>query len=226
MAYHEHDYEVFVLKGAADSAELWSWRNWEPWATALAPFASSERGKAAVRCQQYSSDPGKMVSFGRLSWDEKSHQRWAHSSPNNAEDWKGWKFLSMQAWAPGWTICEREYIPPDFYFSMKTQDGHRYQPKHSGPFVVCAIRSSLGQNKVLELESILCQLAQTLPASVLAHKKRPWGIRGLGANSFTYAIQDMTESVLSGPTEADRIRRPFDEDLLPESWRKIDVSCA
>lgn len=211
------------MKGSEGSPDLWAWRNWEPWATALTPFTTGPRGNATMRCLQYSADPKKVVPFGKLSWDEKSHQRWAHSSPTNAEEWKYWKFLSLEACAPGWTVCEKESIPPDFYFAMKNPNGHRNAPKHPVPFLVCAIPSSLGSRKVSELESVLCSLAKTLPFSVFAHKRRPWGVSSLGQDSFTYAIQDMTESVLSGATDFDRMRKPFDEDLLPETWRRIVV---
>jgi hypothetical protein len=131
----------------------------------------------------------------------------------------------MEAWAPSWTACEKERIPPDFYFSLHNPNSHRRAPKRPAPFLVCAISSSLGHNKAMELESVLHSLSKTLPASVFAHKKRPWGIGSLGQDSFTYAIQDMTESVLTGATEFDRMRRPFNEDLLSETWRRIEVSC-
>lgn len=226
MAYHEREYEVYVLKGMEDSIDLWTWQHWEPWATALTPFATSPRGKATVRCLQYSADPKKMVSFGKLSWNEKSHQRWTHNSPMNDDEWNRWKFLSMEALAPSWNVCERELVPPDFYFSMHNPNCHRSVPKRPSPFLVCAVPTSLGQNRVIELESVLVSLSKTLPVSVLAHKKRPWGISSLRQDSFTYAIQDMTESVLSGATDFDRMRKPFDEDLLPETWKRIENPCA
>lgn len=226
MAYHEHEYEVYVLKGMEESADLWAWRQWELWATALTPFTLSPRGKATVRCLQYSADPKKMVLFGKLSWDEKSHQRWAHNSPANGEEWKRWQFLSMEAWAPSWTVCEKELVPPNFYLSMHNPNFRLSAPRLRSPFLVCAVPSSLGQKKVMELESVLVSLSSTLTDPVLAHKKRPWGISSLGKDSFTYAIQDMTESVLSGASDFDRMRKPFNEDLLPETWRRIESSCA
>lgn len=222
MAYHEREYEVYILKGMEDSVDLWSWQHWEPWAIALAPFTTSPRGKATVRCLQYSADPKKMVPFGRLSWDEKSHHRWTHNSPTNGEEWKRWGFLSMEAWAPSWTICEREIVPPDFYLSMHNPNCHRSAPRRPSPFLVCAVPYSLGQSRVMELESVLISLSKSLHVSVLAHKRRPWGIGSLRQDSFTYAIQDMTEFVLSGATDFDRMRKPFNEDLLPETWRRIE----
>ena len=214
------------MKGTEDSPDLWKWRHWEPWAIALAPFMMSPRGKATVRCLQHSADPRKMIPFGKLYWDEKSHQRWSHSSPMSSDECAHWEFLSLEAWTPSWTICERERIPPEFFFSLRNPNYHRRACKRSGPFLVCAIASSLEHSKVTELESVLGSLAKTLSISVFAHKKRPWGISSYGKDSFTYSIQDMTDSVLSGATDLDQMRKPFDEDLLPETWKQIEVICA
>ncbi len=224
MKYHEHGYDVFVLKGLDVRPDLWAWSRWESLASLLAPFVKLARGKAAVRCLQYSPDPKKMVAFGKLSWNAQSHMRWAHGSPVNADGCAGWTFLSMETWAPGWTVCEKELIPPDFYFRVKAIDCRRKSLGGSRPFVVCAMASALGADNARHLESVLSSLAASLPASVFAHKRRPWGIGSLGAGSFTYAVQDMNESVLSGAQEFDRMRKPFDEDLLPETWRVIDFS--
>jgi hypothetical protein len=225
MAYHTLEYDVYVIKGAQGCPDLWTWRHWEPWAKALNPFATSPRGKAAVRCLQYSADPRKMVSFGKLYWEEKSHQRWTHNSPTNGDDSTPWKFLSLEAWAPSWTVCEKERVPPEFYFSLRNPDCFR-SAGNSAPFVVCAIPSEPDSNRATELESALASLLKTFPSSVFAHKKRPWGISSLGADSFTYSIQDMRETVLSGATDFDRMRKPFDEDLLPETWRRIKATSA
>lgn len=226
MTYHQREYDVYVMKGAEGSPNLWMWRHWEQWATVLAPFATCPRGKATVRCLQYSAESRKRVPFGKLFWDERSHQRWTHNSPTNGDEWADWNFLSFEAWAPSWTACERESTPPDFYFSLRNRNFRLDAPKCQGPFLVCAIPFSLEHNKAAELESVLGSLAMTFPTSVFAHKKRPWGIRSLGEDSFTYSIQDMTESVLSGATDFDRMRTPFDEDLLPHTWRRIETTCA
>ena len=222
MAYHDREYEVYVLKGMGSCVDLWSWQNWEKWAAALSPFTNSVRGKSAVRCLQISADSKKTIPFGKLSWDEKSHQRWAHNSPINVEEWKRWQFLNLEAWTPSWNVCIKEKVPPDFYFNMRDPNGNSSAPKRPSPFLVCAIASSVGQNRINDLESTLVSLLETLPDSILAIKKRPWGISSFGQGSFTHAIQDMTESVLSGATEFDRMRKPFDEDLLPETWRRIE----
>ena len=52
MAFHDPQYDVFVLKGTADSPAPWVWDTWTPWAKALAPFTATPRGKPAVRSTQ------------------------------------------------------------------------------------------------------------------------------------------------------------------------------
>ena len=222
MAYHEREYDVFIIEGTENSQDIWKWQHWEPWATALAPFTESSRGKAAVRCNQYSSNPWKKVPFGKLSWEEKSYLRWTHESPVNNDNSRDWGFLAVEAWSPSWTICVRENLPPEFYFSMKNPNFNNIRDRKKSPFIVCAIPVLDNGNLLQELELTIINLVKTLPASLLAYKRRPWGITSFpGSNGFTHAIQDIYELPFSKP--GNPLAKPFDEDTLLETWRLIKV---
>jgi hypothetical protein len=222
MAYHEREYDLFIIQGTKDSPDIWKWKHWESWAIALAPFAESLRGKSALRCNQYSLNQLQKIPFGKLAWDEKSHQRWTHGSPVNITNSSEWMFLGVEAWSPSWTACVRENMPPDFFFSMTNPNFNRTENIKDTPFIVCAIPALADSKKAQELELVLSNLAKSLPASLFAYKRRSWGVPSFpGSNGFTYAIQDIFKSPLSyaGNPNAD----PFEEDTLPETWRFIEL---
>jgi hypothetical protein len=217
MAFHTRDYDVFILKGTAGHPQPWTWESWQPWAAALAPFSASPRGQPGVRCTVWCDRDRKHVPFGTLGWDDKSHQRWTFGSPVTREASDQWKFIHTEAWAPRWTVCEREHLAPDFFFSLRNPAMGSEYGKPPYPFVVCALAAA-GDERRDALAQALHPLAKALPAALFATKRRPWGIASGGG--FTHSIQDMNEAVLSGAVNPHSI----DADRLPETWTVIDVA--
>ena len=150
MAFHDRDYQVLIILGSPDVQPLWQWERWQRTADLIAPLSNLPRGKASVRCYQYVPNPSslgtkKEQNFGRLAWDIRSHAKWAHGSPITVDKCRDWDFGSMEAWAPSWTVCEREHLAPDFYFQMANEEMSRAYGKKPAfnPLVVLAASLSL-----------------------------------------------------------------------------------
>ena len=99
MAFFSRDYEVFLLLAAPDAAPLWQAAQWTPFAAALDGLIAQARGKAGVRSHQY-NPRGKPIPFGRLGWNATSHAKWMHTAETTEA-----RFMSLEAWAPTWTVC-------------------------------------------------------------------------------------------------------------------------
>lgn len=115
MAFFSRDYEVFLLLAAPDAPPLWNAAQWTPFAASLDGLMAQARGKAGVRSHQY-NPKGKPISFGRLGWDEKSHAKWTHTAATTQA-----RFMTVEAWAPTWTLCEKDDQAPDVFLALANE---------------------------------------------------------------------------------------------------------
>ncbi len=219
MSFASHEYEVYVVLGDPGCPPLWTWERWREVATLFEPFMQPARGPAAVRCTQLGAQ-GKEVRFGRLAWNEKSHQRWTHHSPVTGAESASWHFLSVEAWAPSWMVCERENQAPDV-FLMVGDEGNIYGAQNLAfnPVVVVAMAVSQGAERLALLREAVRQLSRLLRSPLAVWKRRNWGVT-TGSGSFTDAIQDLHLSGLfkHGP----RHKRPVNARLFEEKWSPLD----
>ena len=214
MAFFSRDYEVFLLLAAPDAPPLWEEAQWLPFAASLDGVVAQARGKASVRSHQY-NPKGKSIPFGRLGWDAKSHAKWTHT-PATTEA----RFMSLEAWAPTWTICEKDDQAPDLFLAMANESllGLAGKTLQFSQRLVCAIATDMGPEATASLRLSLAQLAAQQNAVIFAHTQRQWGRAAYGG--FTGAIQDMLIGGLFQPD--DPHARPIDAATFREPWTRME----
>lgn len=219
MAFFSRDYEVFLLLAAPGAPGLWQAEQWTPFAAALdGVVAQARAGKPGVRSLQYNPQ-GKLIPFGRLGWDAKSHARWTHTA-----DTTGARFMSLEAWAPTWTVCEKDDLAPDLFISLFNEEHLTAagKPRLFGQRLVCAVASELGQEACSTVRHALAQLARQQQAPVFAHARRPWGKTMLGG--FGSALQDLALTDLFKPGNPHE--RALDADTFRGQWNFIETARA
>ena len=218
MAFFSREYEVFLLLAAPASPGLWLQEQWTPFADAVNRIVAQARGKGAVRSHQY-NPAGKLIPFGRMGWDAKGHAKWTHTQATTDA-----RFMSLEAWAPAWTTCEKDDLAPDLFISLFNEDylNHAGKPLLFGQRLVCAVAADLGQEAAATLRAALAQLAAKQQAPVFAHARRPWGKAMLGG--FSSAIQDLALTDLFQP--GDVHARPLDAATFRGSWEMLPLATA
>ena len=219
MSFFARDDEVFLLLAAPGSPGLWQAEQWRPFAAAIDPVVAQARaGKSGVRTHQYNPQ-GKLIPFGRMGWDTKSHAKWTHTA-----DTAGARFMRLEAWAPTWTVCEKDDLAPDLFISL-FNEAHLTaagRPLLFGQRLVCAVATELGEEACATLKQALAQLALQQQAPVLAHARRPWGKAMLGG--FGSAIQDLALTDLFKPGNPHA--RPLDAETFRGHWNRIALTTA
>ena len=218
MAFFSREYEVFLLLAAPASPGLWLQEQWTPFADAVNRIVAQARGKGAVRSLQY-NPAGKLIAFGRMGWDAKGHAKWTHTQATTDA-----RFMSLEAWAPAWTTCEKDDLAPDLFISLFNEDylNHAGKPLLFGQRLVCAVATDLGQEAAATMRAALAQLAAKQQAPVFAHARRPWGKAMLGG--FSSAIQDLALTDLFKP--GDVHARPLDASTFRGSWEMLPLATA
>ena len=217
MAFHTAQYDTYVFLGNPAAQPLWYWSSWQQLVPKLDPLVTAARGKAAIRSTQFISDSRGTVKFGRIGWDEKSHQKWTHGSPVSSPASADWKFRSAELWAPSWTECEREHLAPDVFLTVSSQGATSNTPAFD-PVVLLAVASQLAVRERSLANGVVEQLAAIIAAKLVAFQQRPWG-RSVAGVGFTNAIQDLHVSGLFKP--GPRHARPIDLDLFADSWQPM-----
>jgi hypothetical protein len=122
MAFHDREYQVYVMLGRPNAPPPWLELIWTRLFHALDPIIGAARGTAAVRSTQLGPKPGspnkRAISFGRIGWNDQGSRKWVHSVDGRLVSGGEAMFLSSEVWAPSWTICEREGLAPDAYFAI------------------------------------------------------------------------------------------------------------
>lgn len=216
MAFFSRDYEVFLLLAAPDAAPLWQAAQWTPFAAALDGLIAQARGKAGVRSHQY-NPKGKSIAFGRLGWNATSHAKWTHTAETTEA-----RFMSLEAWAPTWTVCEKDDQAPDVFLALANESllGLAGKPLQFSQRLVCAIATDMGPQAAATLQAALAQLAARQDAVVFARTHRQWG-RASAYGGFTAAIQDMLIGGLF--RQDDPHARPLDDGAFQDAWTLLDI---
>src|SRR5262249_19118656 len=219
MAFHTADYDTIVVLGDPKAQPLWNWPVWQRLLPALNPLMQAARGKAAVRSDQFLPNRSGTVKFGRIGWKESDHQKWTHGSPKNKEDSKSWSFMSVEVWAPAWTVCERENRAPDVFLSVSDESLLGCQRELAfNPVVVLAVVAELAEREAALLSTAVSTLCQLTSPKLAGYRRRPWGI-SLGSVGFTNSIQDLAASGLFKP--GSRHGRDVGFHLFSEEWKPV-----
>src|SRR5262249_3356812 len=135
MAFHDREYDVYVLLGDPAAIPPWTRLIWTDVAKALDPLMQVARDRPAVRSSQLGPGPGspnqRSISFGRIGWNEQGHKKWTHSEDGQLASGEPAHFLTCEVWAPSWTVCQRELRAPDVYFAMRNEGGLGSSPKQT-----------------------------------------------------------------------------------------------
>lgn len=218
MTYFARDYAVYLLLAAPDAPGLWNAAQWMPFAAAITPVVAQARGgKAAVRSHQY-NPKGRSIPFGRLGWNDKSHAKWAHTPATSDA-----RFMSLEAWAPAWTVCEKENQAPDLFLALANESllGLPGKTLQFSQRLVCAIATDMGDDAAATLRLALAQLATQQQAVLFAHTRCQWG-HPSGYGGFTRAIQDILIGGLF--RQDDPHAQPLDAAAFQQTWTRIDLS--
>jgi hypothetical protein len=197
MAFHDREYQVYVMLGAPNAPVPWVERTWALIFPALDPIICGARGAAAVRSAQLGPKPGsdykKAISFGRIGWNEQGSRKWAHRADGTLVSGGEAMFLSCDVWAPSWTICERERQAPDAYFSIRSASNGASGPSSETEFnAQCILAVASDTAKAGEARSSAEAVASVVDAILRAHCVRPWGIAFGVSGAFSNAINDLT----------------------------------
>lgn len=216
MAFFSREYEVFLLLAAPEAPGLWNAEPWMPFAAGLDGIMAqaASRGKAGVRSHQY-NPAGKLISFGRLGWNDKSHARWTHAPASGAA-----RFMSLEAWAPSWTVCEKDDQAPDVFLALANESllGLPDKTLQFGQRLVCAIATDMGPEAAATLQTSLAQLAAQQNAVIFARTRRQWG-KASAYGGFTGAIQDMLVGGLFRQDDPHAL--PLDAQAFREAWTRL-----
>jgi len=220
--FHTGKYDTYFVLGDPDAEPLWNRRVWSSAVVALDPIIRSARGRASVRSVQYLPDQKGTVKFGRIGWNAKGHQKWAHGSPVNYQESALWDFLSVEVWAPGWNICGREDRAPDVFLDITDGSGGLgyNQSLSVNPVVVFAVTVDLSTRLLNEIQHAVKELLRLTNAKLAGWKRRQWG-SSVGSGIFTNSIQDLRFSGLFKPVLTHKHKIDF--DIIAGAWNPIDV---
>jgi hypothetical protein len=127
---------------------------------------------------------GGFVRFGRLGWNDNSHQKWTHGSPTTGKASKAWHFFSTDFSLPSLNAFDRSGVPPNVF--GKLCGSRRYYPP--GTITVDAttpvLRSpasffvavALDDARAAKLEGAMRVLARTWNATMLCRGERTWAV--------------------------------------------------
>jgi hypothetical protein len=222
MAFHDRDFDAYVVLGSPDRPDPWTWPSWPVIAGAVTPLVAAARGKAAVRTTQFERDGRTPVRFGRIGWNGAGHEKWVHGSPTNVGPSAGWQFLSAELWAPSWSQCGRDGRAPDVFLGIRNErmlfarDGGL----QFNPTLVLAIAADLGSDVQERALQAIRTLSGHLAAVLTVRQRRPWGKALSGGEAFTDAIQDLPHVGLF--RIGDHHRRPVDTTTFADpSWTHL-----
>ena len=221
--FHARIYDLYVILGATNSPELWQWKNWQLVTVGLNPFISVSKSKAAIRTTQFSNPTKKHVSFGRIGWNEKGHQKWTHASPITSKESGSWYFMGMELWSPDWNISEREQLAPDVFFAIRNEvSSHRKTPIKFNQIIIFAVSIDAGEVIRADARKWVQELSVKLGSPLTVYQERAWGKAFGGSGGFSNSIQDMASTGLF--KVGDYHNRPVDLETFVESWSSLPPS--
>ena len=225
MAFHDREYDVYVLLGNPAVSPPWVHSIWTDISKALDPLMQAARDRPAVRSSQLGPRPGspnqRSISFGRIEWNEQGSRKWTHSDDGQLVSGKPAHFLTCEIWAPSWTVCERELQAPDIYFSTRNEGDLGSSSKQTNALsfnstCIWAVAADTAEGIGKQSTRIAGALALILQAVLRAHSVRPWGYSSGRGGGFSNAINDLMIVGLFKP--GPRQQAPATLSMLNGNW--------
>jgi hypothetical protein len=176
--YQTRQYDVRLLLAAPDAPCLWSYPLWQQLVPALTALASSDRGRTSLRMLQLDhrqdGTPNQtFVRFGPIGWNEKSHRKWTHGSPDTEAASSHWRFVSFSAWSPGPSKCGD--CPPDGFLAVRNAiDGGIDRDSCRFSYTVLAAIACDQPQAEQTLSHAFSALRAAIPATLVAATRRSW----------------------------------------------------
>ncbi len=198
MGYRDRKYLVYAVLGSRVAPPPWVERTWTHIFNALDCLIHVQRRAVAVRSTQLDSLTGtpnqRRISFGRIGWNELGSKRWTHAENGVLLSGRQAAFLNCEMWAPSWSICGRDGLAPDVYFSMMSEPNEKLSFSST---CLLAVASDLGQPD--EAWQAADAIAATVQAVFRAHCIRQWGGHLHDGMLRLNAINDLLVSGLFKP---------------------------
>jgi hypothetical protein len=209
---YNRDYEVYVILGDPSMPALWTRQGWPAIVTMLDPLIVQARGPAAVRSFQLRFGNGspneRDVSFGRIGWNKKGHEKWTHENSNGLDR----EFCDVEVWAPSWSVCYHEDRAPEFFFKLENEDPEGDGDVVFNPVITLAVALDQGP----EFATLGRKTAEVLALHVRAvfrgHRKRRWGYT-VDLPEYEERISDMRHFRIGPPQ-----KRPVDMSTFEHRW--------
>jgi hypothetical protein len=159
---------------------LWHWETWRKLVLALDPLTSAVSAGISVRSTQgLKSDGFKDLKFGKLGWNEKSHQKWTHDSPETLDKSNDWTFCHGDVCAPSTAACFRERRAPELFCSF--ENAFIIGAPRAGQFnqfFHLALPKRDARVKSARVVGIASEIADILDASHRLVSEAPWWEHG------------------------------------------------
>jgi hypothetical protein len=210
-------YSLRVILGDPTKAPLWEWTQWSKIVPLIDPLVKAARAPAAVKSNQYQPDRRTPVKLGRLGWNDKSHHRWTHRSPDSQEDKSSWLLLSTDIWAPSREQCTRENGLPDFLCALQNEAFEGGNVKFN-PVFLLAMKSDLAARMSTDIQKVTDGLRElTAPILMAKQDSRPWARPYPGGKGATFdSIGDMVN--MSPFKAGPRHQHPPDLSIFSDTW--------
>lgn len=222
MEFHEREYNVYLVLGNPAAPPPWVHSTWVEVSRALDPLMKVARDRPAVRSSQVGPPKERLISFGRVGWNDKGAEKWSHKEDGQLLSGAQAHFMTSEVWAPSWTTCERDRLAPDIYFAMRNESnfGAPTQENKALSFssaCILAVASDLGPERAGQARSSAESIATIIRAVGRAHCARPWGCPTLDGRYYSDAINDLViigGIFKSGPRPA----VPVSPSMLNGAW--------
>jgi hypothetical protein len=173
MPYPWSETYLSVCFVGKSSKKLWEYNQWIEAVSILQSLVKLSPEKMAVRTTQCDGKDGPKL--GRLTWSDKSHQKWTHNSPTNKADSKSWNFMSAEFWAPSWTKCDEPEMAPDVFFSI--ENPHILKPAKKGQynqFFQIALPLSIAKPHEKLIRETVDKISRLIDSIVTVGRVDPW----------------------------------------------------
>jgi len=207
MNFHRHEYEMGVVLGDPNSRPIWHTSTWDGWYSLLGGIESGDRGKSALRVNQYENK--KIAKYGKLSFAAESFRKWLNSDDDKR------LMVNVEIWSPHWNVCAKADMAPDIFIGIYNElAGRCYSSKPVfNPLVVAARRK--GSTHPLSFDQIMTTTNEVCGGRSFVNRTIPWGIAS--GSGFTRSIQDMGLTALFRPGKVHE--RPIDENTFDPNLR-------
>ncbi|WP_439887816.1 hypothetical protein ACSX1C_00770 [Pseudomonas sp. MBLB4123] len=209
MNYCDHMYHLWFFLPRAEEQPIWNYKKWHSITAPFNQIIASCRGNPSVRSQQLESNRKNQVKFGRIGWNEKSHQKWCH------HDTEDKIFVDTQVWAPSPGQCEKESTPPDFFMAINNRANSSDSEHTFGSVIIMALRAE-AFHKDESLAATVCNVTNPI---LWGYCQRPWGKRLNDSGAYTNSIQDM--AVIGLLKTGNWQGKALDSECLRDIWEEV-----